>query len=483
MATITSAQSGNWSATTTWVGGVVPVAADTAVAATGHVVAIDVDVTVVAVSQAGTGKFVLPGGRTLTGNVTINAGTLTSGGTVEVTATAGQTSTITGTVSGASSTLSNQAGVVVTGTGTLVLNGAVTGTPGNATDSSATECAAVYTNVNSTIIVNGTVTGGGTRKYGVYIGSGGSTASVTVNNTVTGGAGSNAWGAYTAGASAFLTIVGNVNAAGFSYAATSTGATSTISITGTVTGTGNGIIGVYTTGTSSVLNVTGSVLGGNGIQSSTAIGCTGQFAVVNITGPVVGGGGSIAYGLEMSGANATANITGNVTGGLGGNSYGVYMRGASSFVSIVGDLTATAGASNAVRSEATSSGYGIGLAGSLYDASSGLTAVHSRFLRLSSNVNAISRYANNVNFPNGGFVTRVSPDNVTGMAAQSNVRYGTVYGYNSELTGTLRVPPANSVASGVPVDNTTGTAALRPSDIASLVGAQIAAAITSPGVA
>ena len=50
------------------------------------------------------------------------------------------------------------------------------------------------------------------------------------------------------------------------------------------------------------------------------------------------------------------------------------------------------------------------------------------------------------------------------MPAASNVRSGTVYnGGNS--TGTCAVPAAGSVALGVPVDATTGTAALTPAAV------------------
>ena len=54
MATITSAGTGNFTAGATWVGGVAPGSGDIAVAATGHSVTIDADVTVSEFQQAGT---------------------------------------------------------------------------------------------------------------------------------------------------------------------------------------------------------------------------------------------------------------------------------------------------------------------------------------------------------------------------------------------------------------------------------------------
>lgn len=61
------------------------------------------------------------------------------------------------------------------------------------------------------------------------------------------------------------------------------------------------------------------------------------------------------------------------------------------------------------------------------------------------------------------------------MPATSDVRAGTVYGPDDELTGTCAVPPVGSVALGVPVGATTGTAALTQQAIADAVGPLIAA--------
>jgi hypothetical protein len=116
----------------------------------------------------------------------------------------------------------------------------------------------------------------------------------------------------------------------------------------------------------------------------------------------------------------------------------------------------------------------------LIDAQSGVVAAWTRFFRITSTApSGVTQYANDASFPSGGLVSRVSPDNVTGMPDEADVRDGLTFGYNSELEGTLAVPPAASVAAGVPVDATVGTAAVRLQDVADVTGAQIAAALTA----
>jgi antitoxin (DNA-binding transcriptional repressor) of toxin-antitoxin stability system len=55
----------------------------------------------------------------------------------------------------------------------------------------------------------------------------------------------------------------------------------------------------------------------------------------------------------------------------------------------------------------------------------------------------------------------LTADNALTQAAPADVRSGTVYA-DGNLTGTCAVPAAGSVALGVPVDATTGTAVLTP---------------------
>jgi hypothetical protein len=47
----------------------------------------------------------------------------------------------------------------------------------------------------------------------------------------------------------------------------------------------------------------------------------------------------------------------------------------------------------------------------------------------------------------------------------SNVRQGTVFGDTAQFTGTVAIPSTGSVLKGVPVDNTTGSAIVTPTDL------------------
>ena len=58
----------------------------------------------------------------------------------------------------------------------------------------------------------------------------------------------------------------------------------------------------------------------------------------------------------------------------------------------------------------------------------------------------------------------VSPGTAVDAPIPANVRDGVVYALGS-LTGTLKVPSPNSVAFGVPTDDTTGLAVLTPEDV------------------
>jgi hypothetical protein len=76
------------------------------------------------------------------------------------------------------------------------------------------------------------------------------------------------------------------------------------------------------------------------------------------------------------------------------------------------------------------------------------------------------RFAKNGSTTYSDFFTA---DNSLGQAAITDVRFGTVYA-SGALTGVAYIPSASSVAFGVPVDATTGTATLTAADVRAAIG-------------
>lgn len=340
MALILSAATGNFNAGATWVGGIVPGAADEARASTGHTVTITANVTCTELSNAGTGIFTLNNGVTLTANVT-NKSSTSGRHCLQFTAASPAVGFIVGNVTG--SALSNGSfGAQNTSSGTLTLTGNATG---------------------------GAATGSG-----------------SINNASTG----------------TITITGNA-------------------IGGNTSGTSFGVQNA-STGT---LTITGTVTGGT---------ATGNFGVNNAsTGPVT----------------IIGNVTASAVSGVSNASTGT--------LTITGDCTASTSA-NAVNSTSATPR----VSGSFISASNGRLAVNaSAIILLSTPTLAKTRYALNGSTT---YVDMFTADNSLGQAAITDVRFGTVYA-SGALTGVAYIPAAGSVAFGVPVDNTTGTAALTPASV------------------
>lgn len=277
----------------------------------------------------------------------------------------------------------------------------------------------------------------GTTTCLIYNGTSGNSASLVGN--VTGGTGNNIFGANNT-SSGTLNITGNV-VAGVSSAGVNNqhgannNSTGTINITGNVTGPATG------TGTA-----------GNGAHNAST-------GAINITGNCTSG----AFAGGVSGVGANNNSTGTLT--ITGNCTGSLTFGANN------NSTGTMIVNGSIYASETANGVGGGnrgqvtrLTGPFYtSATFGVNPIGCLAWRWDTSLSNTTF----IEVPTQNLASKrnlVTPDNATNFPNASNVRSGTTYGISGALTGTCAVPPAASVATGVPVDNTTGTAALTPAD-------------------
>jgi hypothetical protein len=206
MALIVSAASGNFNAGATWVGGVVPGVGDEARASTGHTVTIDVDTTCDKVSNAGTGKFVLPDGITLTANVE-SLSTTTNIFCVEFNSESPATASIVGNCTIPLTANITSAAVANRNSGTLNITGNCTGGGGAA---GASVLSAVRNASTGIINITGNCTGGsgtfGNHSAALNL----STGQINITGNCTGGTGE-FFGAFQSSIGT-LTIIGTVTA-------------------------------------------------------------------------------------------------------------------------------------------------------------------------------------------------------------------------------------------------------------------------------
>ena len=348
MALIISAATGNFNAGATWVGGIVPGAADEARASTGHTITIAANVTCTELSNDGTGIYTLNSGVTLTANVTSKSTTVTRS-CVQFTAASPAAGTIVGNITGG--TVSSAFGANNTSTGTLNITGNVTG-------------------------------GSGSSSFGVNNNSSGS-----------------------------ILITGN-----------SIGSTGSVSVGLNNASTGN-------------VTITGNSTGGPNVNSyGSRNAATGTLT---ITGIATGGAGSTSYGVRN-------DSTGTVKlGRAKGNAYG---PGNTS------GLAAAVGASNV--------GLGVIEIQELEYGEYGMSPTDGTGIRLKK----VSTNQAIFNYVDAGSAKTLVDATQGQMPAITDVRTGVSYA-SGALTGTCAVPAASSVGFGVPVDATTGTAALTPASV------------------
>lgn len=277
-----------------------------------------------------------------------------------------------------------------------------------------------------------------------------------------------------------VTLTANCVAGGTGNCVTTSGAVSA-SIVGSLTGgTGTSANCVFHNSTGS-LTITGNITGGS---ASNAWGLNIQNSgTVAVTGNCTGGPNPSGRAVQYA-SSGTLTVTGTVSGGSSGPGLEATGSGTVSIVGICAGAAALgmtiSGGSATVTATRARGGPNIGSAVGVAGPTSGSASVTideieygdlgasptSGSIRLSgkpTNVAIMYRF---------GTTKKTLVDaNASGlMPTASNVRSGVVYnGGNS--TGTMAVPAAGSVALGVPVDNTTGTAILTQANVETALGA------------
>lgn len=305
---------------------------------------------------------------------------------------------------------------------------------------------------------------------------------------------------FTAAAPAVGTIVGNCTGGtvGGAIAVNNT-STGTISIAGNVTGgsaAANFAQGAVNSSTGAI-TITGNVSGGSG---ASAYGVQNvSTGTMTITGNVTGGSGSNSVAV-LNSSTGTITITGNATGGSGGASNGA-LNNSTGTITITGISTggtnataygvnnATTGTINLGRAKGTAFGPGntSGLAAVVGAFNTGLGVIEIQELEYGQygmtptsgtgiRLKKVSTNQAVFNYVDAGAAKTLVDATQGQMPAVTDVRAGISYA-SGTLIGTCAVPPAASVGFGVPVDATTGTAALTPAS----VWGHLLSAITASG--
>jgi len=244
-------------------------------------------------------------------------------------------------------------------------------------------------------------------------------------------------------------ISGNFGTQTFVVAST---ATTTINILGNAAG-GSNVAALDCNG-SVTLNITGSITGG---------GNSGRGLALSTGNPVIGISGSInastgGPGIIVNSGNPQITVIGNLTSDLNGSNYAINFQSVSGYLKVVGSMTANP---NPVVS--TSTNCTCIFSGPFICSTSGLLPFSSPKIFLIPTSGSYFEFrdssTNGSITPPPPATRMLSPGAIVDSPATTNVRSGIVYA-SGTLTGSLVVPPSQSVAYGIIYDTTTGSAIL-----------------------
>ena len=436
MATIRAVANGNWSATSTWNGGVVPGNGDT-VYSNGWNVTINQDITI--------------GGAN---NPLVNAGSFVSGQWYQITSIG--TTSFPGAGSNTVGTVFLATGA---GTGTGQASALATLTTATNTAAGATTGGGVFTmpaayNVTADIVSGTTSCLTATHSAG--------TISIT-NSRVNGGPSSGAQGVVISGAGGVnfttSTFTSGIGGGGISYA---------VNLSGSASVTISGGVLVSPINTGSVLANTSSA--GNLSVSGVTTNLVWQAGIIN-TGA---GTTSIGSSTLNAGANSNALAASNTSSGtltISGSTINASSAAPGVSNSSTGTLncsTCTFTAANGLNAvSSTNASANCRFSGIFVSSTNGTQAIYApRWILNTTPLTSYIQHSLDGISPTS-FVRFYTADNTGLGPTTNNVRSGVTY---SGMTGSLAVPLPSQVAVGVPTDNTVGTAALTADNLRAALG-------------
>lgn len=324
----------------------------------------------------------------------------------------------------------------------------------------------LYHNANANLAVTGNINCSGQAGAGIQSVGGVSSNVITVNGNITAGTSGATGGFFKNGGLGNVSITGTVTGGTAQQASgvrIDNNANGTVTINGDVYGTSAGGYGArlfVSSGSTIVVNGNsyGSTTGtsGYGVSNET-------IYTVTVNGNSYGGGGTGCYGA-YNGSTGTLIVNGSAVAGTGTTCSGAH-----------NNSTGTMIVTKAVGNGYGPGSVGIGISYGVVSNNQGsITRVEQlEFGALGmipifgpGQIVLVSQTTNIVNFYTSTGTRKTLVDgNASGlMPAVSNVRSGISYNGGS-LTGTCAVPAASSVAAGVAVDNTVGTAALTQANV------------------
>jgi hypothetical protein len=377
---------------------------------------------------------------------------------------------------GATGEVRNDNTASATAGGSFALADGVTLTANIFAGSTGTACLSQTGTASGVIVGNAR---GGTSTNGGHGISKSSTGTLTLTGNITGGTAALQHGvSISAGTTNFTgnIVGGNGNSGGVPASSGFVVSGGTLNVlSGTVTGgTVNTVYGLYVSGGTVTYN--GTVTGPTQITSTTAHAIFhAGINTLTINGSVTGGAGGCGVANSVSG---TVAINGTVTGGSLQPGCLNSSTGAITATRVVGNaygpgntsgLASVVGASNAGLGVIEIQQLEYGTFGQSPTSGTGI-----RLKKASSNV-AVFNYCDTA-----GAKTLIDATANAAMPAATDVRSGVSYA-SGALTGSCAVPAAASVAYGVPVDATTGTAYLSQSDVLTAVWGAATSSLTTAG--